>query len=32
MNRDLITISLDLGNELILANFAHEREMGQVAA
>ena len=31
MNRDLITISLDLGNELILANFAHEREIARVA-
>lgn len=32
MKRDLFTMALDLGNELIIDNFAHEREMGQVAA
>lgn len=31
MKRDLFTMALDLGNELILANFAHEREIARVA-
>lgn len=31
MKRDNFTMSLDLGNELILTNFAHEREIARVA-
>lgn len=31
MKLDLFTMSLDLGNELIIHNFAHEREISRVA-
>lgn len=31
MKRDFFTIPLDLGNELIIDNFAHEREIARVA-
>lgn len=31
MKRDLFTMSLDLGNELIIDNFTHECEIARVA-
>ena len=31
MKRDLFTMALDLCNELIIYNFAHEREIARVA-